>query len=603
MSRAERSNAETAQPRQLTRLALASESPARAERGAVKSAAGAFGILIVIGALAFLGERKFGLGGLALPLVAAALLVAMRRPTVMFCITIGLTIVCEGSTIDLPVMRYLYSNLYGGIEPITILVVLTFISVALDVQRGGRRLRLPTLPAFTVMLMAFACVDGVAVAHGVGVGVKTGVLALTPLIELILVILSVYNLNLTNEQIVRLLRWGLAFGAAKAVMGLIVMSLGLSADVDTGTTITYYEPTANWLGLMTILGLLAAGLGDGAAARTRLAGARERLRQRTSRRGAHDRPLIDTHTTWLERRRAVLNPVGRADSPAAEFPSRATTTVAHWLRSRWGVLVFALAFACLLLSYRRSFWIGATVAMLILIPLASTPRKRLMIIPVLILVAGAVWTIQAVGFQAVTPIVKRANSLQPGALDTNPEDRYRLDERANVVAEIKSNPLVGIGVTVPWVATVRSLGIEHPDGRDYVHFALLYWWLKTGVLGAAFYIGFLIAMATLAFQTWRGHVIREFRCFGLASLCAVFALAAIETTASFTGVDPRFSVLIGAQFGLLAVLAARRSDNTAELVEPRLVDQAERSRSHLRRAAWPRRDRTVAARRPRTARL
>ena len=579
MSRAERSNAETAQPRQRTRSALASDAPAPAARAAVKSAAAAFGAVIVIGALAFLGEHRFGLGGLALPLVVAALVAAMRRPTVMFCITIGLTIVCEGSTINLPIMRYFYSNLYGGIEPVTILVLLTFMSVVADVLGGGRRLRLPTIPAFTIMLMAFACVDGVAVAHGVGIGVKTGLLALTPLIELILIIVTVCNLNLTNEQIVKLLRWGLAFGAAKAVMGLIVMSLGLSADVDTGTTITFYEPTANWLGLMTILGLLAAGLGDGAAARARLADARERLRRRTSRRSTRDRPLIETHTTWLERRRAVLNPVAGADSPAAEFPSRATTTVVHWLRSRWGVLVFALAFACLLLSYRRSFWIGAAVALLVLIPLASTPRKRVMIIPVVILLAGAVWTIQAVGFQAVTPIVKRANSLQPSALNTNPEDRYRLDERANVIAEIKQNPVVGIGVGVPWVATVRSLGIEHPDGRDYVHFGLLYWWLKTGVLGAAFYIAFLIAMATLAFQTWRGHVIREFRCFGLASLCAVFALAAIETTASFTGVDPRFSVLIGAQFGLLAVLAARRGDDTAELVEPRVLDQAERSRA------------------------
>ena len=586
MTRAERAKAETARPRQLTHLAVGAEPPAPSGHTAAKSAAAAFGLAIVIAALAFAGEHKFGLGGLALPLAVAALVAAMRRPTVMFYITIGLTILCEGSTISLPAMRYLYSNLYGGIEPVTILVLFTFLSVAVDVLRSGRRLRLPTLPAFTVMLMVFAGVDGIAVAHGVGIGLKQAILALTPLIELILIIVSVYNLNLTNEQIVRLLRWGLAAGAAKAVMGLVVMALGLSADVDTGTTITFYEPAANWVGLMTILGLLAAGLGDGGAARTRLADARERLRRSTFRRAPSDRPLIETHTTWLDRRRAVLDAVRRTDSASASrFPSRGTTIVPQWLRSRWGVLVFALAFACLLLSYRRSFWIGAAVALIILIPLASTPRKRLMILPVVLLVAGAVWTVQAVDNQAVTPIAKRATSLQPGALSTNPEDRYRLDERANVIAEIKANPVLGIGVAVPWVATVRSMGIEHPDGRDYVHFGLLYWWLKTGLLGAAFYIAFLLAMATLAFQTWRGHVIREFRYFGLASLCAVFALAAIETTAAFTGVDPRFSVLIGAQFGLLAVLAERRSDNPAVSVEPRVLDHAELSRSHRRPVA------------------
>jgi hypothetical protein len=558
------------------------EFAALRRRPTVRSRAAALGTAAVIGVLALIGEHKFGLGGLALPLGVAALVVAMRRPTVMFCITIGLTLLCEGTTVDLPIMPDLYSNLYGGIEPVTLLVVLTFFSVVAGLVRSGRPLRLPTVPAFTVMLMAFAGVDGVAVAQGAGISAKSGVLALVPLIEIILMTLIVYNLDLSNAQIVRLLRWGLAMAAVKAVMGLIIMSLGLSVDVDTGTTITYYEPTANWLGMMAVLGLLAAGLGDSSAVRARLTGARERVRERTSRR-AYRRPLIETHATWLERRSAVRDVTARADRAPALRPS---ALVARWSRGHWGVVVFALAFTCLLLSYRRSFWIGSAVALLILIPLASTPRKRVMIVPVAILVGVAIWAIQAVDFQAVTPIVQRAASLQPSALSANAQDRYRLDERANVVAEIKRNPLAGIGVDVPWVATVRSLGIEHPDGRLYVDFGLLYWWLKMGVLGAAAYIAFLIAMATLAAQTWRRHAIREFRCFGLASLCAAFGLAAIETTAAFTGVDPRFSVLIGAQFGLLAVLAERRSGSPAEFVEPQVLGLAERSPTPRRQVVW-----------------
>jgi hypothetical protein len=571
------------------RLALAGEgwgsSPGK--RAAPGSAAATLGAAVVVGGLALLGERKFGLGGLALPLGVAGLVAAMRRPSVMFCITIGLTLVCEGSTVRLPIMPDLYSNLYGGIEPVTLLVVLTFFSVVANLVRIGRPLRLPAVPAFTVMLMGFAAVDGVAVAQGVGVGVKQGVLALVPLIELILMALAVYNLELSDAQIVKFLRWGLALAAAKAVMGLVILSLGLSADVETGTPITYYESTANWLQLMAILGLLAAGLGDGGAARARLTAARERLRERTSRRGGYGRPLIDTRASRRERRQwAAPNPLSHEDSATAVgVPARTFTRYVRRVRSRWGWLVFALSFSCLLLSYRRSFWIGGAVALLVLIPLASTPRKRVMIVPVALLVGAAIWGIQVSHFQAVTPIVQRATSLQPSALEGNAEDRYRLDERANVVAEIKSQPFVGIGVAVPWVATVRSLGLEHPDGRLYVDFGLLYWWLKMGVLGAAAYIGFLIAMATLAVQTWRRHAIKEFRCFGLASLCAVFALAAIETTAAFTGVDPRFSVLIGAQFGLLAVLATRHIDGAAEMVTPRTLQSAQRSRLE-RQEAW-----------------
>jgi hypothetical protein len=557
-------------------------APARRGRPAVGSAAVAFGTAVLIGALALEGEHKFGLGGLALPVGVAALVVAMRRPLVMFCITMGLTLLCEGSTVDLPIMHDLYSNLYGGIEPVTLLAVLTFFSVVAGRLGAGRPLRLPTVPAFTVMLMAFAGVDGVAVAHGAGVATKGAVLALIPVIELILMVLAVYNLDLSDAQIVRLLRWGLAMAAVKAVMGLVIMSLGLSADVDTGTTITYYEPTANWLGLMAVLGLLAAGLGDSSAVSARLSSARERLGRARSRGDTYGRPLVETRASpgqqWAVRESIIVRPDRVPTLGAA-------AALARWLRTHWGVLVFALAFVCLLLSYRRSFWIGGAVALLILIPLASTPRKRVMIIPVAMLVGVGIWAIQAVDSQAVTPIVQRATSLQPSALDANAQDRYRLDERANVVAEIKHNPLVGIGVAVPWVATVRSLGIEHPGGRLYVDFGLLDWWLKMGVLGAASYIAFLVAMATLAVQTWRHHAIREFQCFGLASLCAVFGLAAIETTAAFTGVDPRFSVLIGAQFGLLAVLAERRSDSATELVEPHPPHQAG---SSGRRVDWSR---------------
>lgn len=127
-----------------------------------------------------------------------------------------------------------------------------------------------------------------------------------------------------------------------------------------------------------------------------------------------------------------------------------------------------------------------------------------------------------------------------------------------MIAQIKRDPIAGIGVEQGWVATARSLPIEHDGGRLYVHFVLLWWWLKLGILGAAAYISLLLGGFVLAWRVWRGNRdVALFRCFGIASLVGFAGLIAIETTASFTGVDARFSVLVAAQLGLLAALGSR----------------------------------------------
>jgi hypothetical protein len=61
-------------------------------------------------------------------------------------------------------------------------------------------------------------------------------------------------------------------------------------------------------------------------------------------------------------------------------------------------------------------------------------------------------------------------------------------------------------------------------------------------------------MFLLSWRTWRNNREPIFRCFGLASMCGVLGLLAIETTASFTGVDARFTVVFATQLGLLAAL-------------------------------------------------
>jgi hypothetical protein len=221
----------------------------------------------------------------------------------------------------------------------------------------------------------------------------------------------------------------------------------------------------------------------------------------------------------------------------------------------WMLLGSVLLLASLLLSYRRSFWIAAVLGLVLVLVIGLAPAGRRMLWPVGLAMIAAIWMLSSVSVQSQSPIVKRATSLAPTKLEANLEDRYRLDERANVLGEIREHPITGLGMTIPWQATVRPLAVEHGEGREYVHFAALWFWLKLGVLGLLAYAAILIGTATLAWRVWRNSLDPTLRVFGLASLCGVTGLAAIDTTASFTGVDPRFTIVFGAQVGLLALAA------------------------------------------------
>jgi hypothetical protein len=220
--------------------------------------------------------------------------------------------------------------------------------------------------------------------------------------------------------------------------------------------------------------------------------------------------------------------------------------------------VSPLLIACLLLSYRRSFWIGAVLGLILILLLGTSAAGRRVLLPATLAIVAAILMLGSVNFQSQLPVFKRVNSLSASTLEANKEDRYRLDERANVLAAIREHPITGLGMTIPWRATARPLPLETgTEGREYVHFAVLWFWMKLGILGLLAYIGFFAGSMTLAWQVWRRRTEPLLRCFGLASLCGLAGLIVIDTTASFTGVDPRLTVVIGAQVGLLAILARR----------------------------------------------
>lgn len=438
-------------------------------------------------AIAVFAERRLGGVGLFVPLLLVGGVLLVRRPVAAVALAVAAPIVCEGPTFGISAMTKLYDPVFKQLTALDALVGFAVLAVALDLIRRHRQPHLPAALGFPLLLVALAMAAGLVVTQDSGGGLRDTLFSMHVLAYLLLLPIAIVNLDLDRERLVLLLKGAVVLALLKAAMGLIVMASGGSVELDGGTNLTYYEPTANWLMLLALLGAVAA-----------IAGA---------------------------------------------MP-----------KGRWMVVGVPLLTAALLLSYRRSFWIAAVLGLLLVLLLGTSRRGRRVLVPAVVLVGIAIWTVGSIQFQAQTPLASRVQSLAPDRLVANAEDRYRLDERVNVIAEIKRHPIAGIGLQQPWHASERPLPVEHLDGRFYVHFSLLWWWMKLGILGAIAFVSIMLATLLLSWRTWRANREPIFRCFGLASMCAMAGLVAVETTASFTGVDARFTVLFAAQLGLLAVL-------------------------------------------------
>lgn len=441
--------------------------------------------------LAGAGVAKLGSAGLLVPLALVAAAIMLSRPVLAMTLVVGLVIVCEGPTFGLfTFTANLYTNVYKYLSALDVLVALAVASVALDVVRHRRAVWLPGGLRLPLAILVLATLVGCLTTIDSGVSVRVAISSEHVLAYLFLLPLAFANLDLDRRQFERLLVGLFALAVVKSAVGLVEVAGHYGQSIEGASTLTYYEPTANWLIMLALLGGLALAL------------------------------------------------LARAKPPLAVL------------------LASPLLAACLLFSYRRSFWIAAALALVLVVLLGTSPARRRLLLPACIAAAAAIWLLGSVAFQAQLPIVKRAESLAPTKLETNVEDSYRLDERANVLAEIGRHPITGIGLSTPWAASARLLSVEHEEGRLYVHFAALWYWLKLGFLGLCAYIGVLLGGAVLAWRVWRTGHSPLVRAFGLASLAGIAGLAVIETTATFTGVEARFTVLFAAQLGLLA-LASR----------------------------------------------
>jgi O-antigen ligase len=445
----------------------------------------AFAVAVVAGVRVTAASRRIGPAGMLAPLAVVGALALLQRPRLALAIVVSLVALIEAEGGLLAGLGAIYEA-QAVLTGVDVLVAIAVAAAALELLQRREPLRPPALLVLPLVLLALAVLAGAVTGYGRGAAPVDLVLGGRQLPYLVLLPLLAFSVVRTQRQLVGALALGAALAVAKGVIGLLAVAAGGGVTVE-GATITYYEPLANWLMMIALLGILAATL----------TGARDRL--------------------------------------------------PHWLLLATPVLI-----AALVLSFRRSFWIGLALGALLVVVLGASPLGRRMLIPALALVLAGLWVISSTGFQTQGPLSERVESLRPSEIQSNAEDRYRLDELANVVAEVRRHPVTGLGLGIEWSSAAQPLGIEHPNGRLYVHMVALWYWLKLGVLGLAAYLAVLGAALAMAWRTWRAHPDPLLRAAGLALLCGLVSMATVETVGSFTGVEDRFTVVFGVTLGLLA---------------------------------------------------
>jgi O-antigen ligase len=416
------------------------------------------------------------------------------RPPVALAAVLGAVVVVESDPVGLlPIGPRFYEPMAFGLTAPDLLLGALLAGVALELARTRTR---PQLPGPLTLPLLF-------LTAALAAGVVTGYFAGADPVELYLICVRFAHLLLLPVLVVNVVRGTgalrtFAAGAAvlagyKAVTGLAAIGAGAGFSVEGGT-ITFYEPTANWLLLMLILA--------GAAA-------------------------------W----------VGKVQLPA------------------WVWTLLPLALGALLLSYRRSFWVAAAFALVLVLVVASRQRLRTALAILAVGLFLAVVGTSAVGStdQLPSPIVERAESLRPDRITSDSGDRYRIDEQRNVIEEIRRHPVTGLGLAVPW-AVRHPLAQEHD--RKYTHVVVLWFWLKLGLLGVAAYAWLMVVGLAASWSVWRRHPDGVVRVGALAAMGSLVALAIVELTASFTGVEPRLTTALGAVLGWLAAAHADADDQS-----------------------------------------
>jgi hypothetical protein len=226
---------------------------------------------------------------------------------------------------------------------------------------------------------------------------------------------------------------------------------------------------------------------------------------------------------------------------------------------KWATACAVLALLSLVLSFLRSFWLGAIVGLVVVI-VAVRGGRRSRLIPIAVVAAAVILSLATgVVGGAQGALALRFSQLSPTQVTTSQDDRYRLDETRNVWREIQNHPVSGLGLGVPW--RIRDpLSQTLPQGTFYNHFALLWFWLHLGILGPIGYLWLLGAGLLEALRVGRRDHDVVIRAAGIAAAAGIVTLAVAELTATYTGADPRFDALLGLVLGWVVWARTERTE-------------------------------------------
>ncbi|HVQ59348.1 MAG TPA: O-antigen ligase family protein [Solirubrobacterales bacterium] len=429
--------------------------------------------------------------GAVAPLVLLLCVVLLRFPEASLGLLLAGTVLAESEAVGvIPSGERFYEQVVSSFTAPDVLLLFGLAGVLLRFVATDLRPRLPDPLTIPLIVLGMAALAGVATGFTGGVPIGDLFHRGMHVGYLILVPLLTVNV-LRDTRALKIFAVAIAaFASLKGLTGLYAALAGVGGAVEDETA-TFLSPLPNMLMLVFLLGAVAA-----------------RVRK-------------------------------------VQMPT-------------WMLVGAPVAALALLLSYRRSFWIAAVFTLIVVVVIASRRRGRAVVAICavgLALTIGAAATIGSSSSDpSSSPLAERAQTIAPGSLGSNRGDRYRIDERANVIENIEAHPLTGIGLGVEW--EVHQPLAEAHD-RRYAHVAFLWFWLAFGPLGAIAYVALLAAALATSVKIWRRHPDPAIQACAIACFGSFLALGIVELTATFTGVEPRLSLLVG---GLLGWLAAAWHD-------------------------------------------
>jgi O-antigen ligase len=442
---------------------------------------------LATGLLLAAGLEVAGTKGALAPVVAMACLVLLRFPGVTFGLLLVFAVMAEPeATGFLPAGTVFYEKAISSLTPPDLLLLLGICGVLLRSATDDERPRMPDPLTIPLILLALALAWGAVTALGAHAGVTQGDLYHRSMHVAYVFLVPFLAVNvLRDDQALRAFAWIAAALAAFKGLSGLYGSLGGIGSTVEEETVSFLNPVPNLMTMVLVFGVAAA--------------------------------LV----------RRVRIPL-------------------------WIVASAPIALLSIVLSFRRSFWIATAFGLVAVVIIASRRRGRAVLAiggVTLALALVASVTIGASDDPSASPLAERAQTLSPAGLETNRGDRYRNDERHNVLENLASQPLTGIGLGVPW--KVHEPLAEAHD-RRYVHIATLWYWLALGPLGLIAYLAVIGGGLATARTIWRRHRDALVQACAIACFGGILGLAVVELTASFTGIEPRISLILGAALGWLA---------------------------------------------------